>query len=74
VTRFGADECHADASGDGLEHPRHGQLVCVRGRLGHYNGVLQVTVGSWERPADANEELLHWLDATTWAQQNTAKS
>lgn len=39
----------------------------VRGRLGEYQGQMQVTVSFWERVADANEELLHWTDAVSWA-------
>ena len=45
----------------------HGQLVRLRGRLGLYQGQMQVTVSSWESVTDSNEERLHWMDAMNWA-------
>ena len=54
-------------AGHGAEWPLHGQLLRVRGRPGEYQGQMQVTVSFWERVADANEELLHWTDAVSWA-------
>lgn len=65
---------HSDTTGRNADIPVHGQLLRVRGRLHCYQGHMQVTVEHWERVTDANEELLHWMDAMTWAASRSSVS
>uniref|UniRef100_A0A7N0TLW6 CST complex subunit STN1 n=1 Tax=Kalanchoe fedtschenkoi TaxID=63787 RepID=A0A7N0TLW6_KALFE len=48
---------------------RIGAVVRVRGRIGSYRGVVQITVSDVVVEKDSNAEILHWLDCIRLAKK-----